>query len=84
MSGNTRGQQITLALASKEDLRAACPFFIFANRVFARIALDVGKPLASHRRKRAEPAYKKDSFTRSIAGCERFFILTQSFDRPPR
>jgi hypothetical protein len=27
---------------------------------------------------------ENESFTRSIAGCDRFFILTQSFDRPPR
>ena len=28
--------------------------------------------------------HENASFTRSIAGCLRFFTLTQSFDRPPR
>jgi hypothetical protein len=27
---------------------------------------------------------ENESFTRSIAGCDRFFTLTQSLDRPPR
>jgi hypothetical protein len=27
--------------------------------------------------------YRNDSITRSIAGCFRFFVLTQNFDLPP-
>jgi hypothetical protein len=83
MSGNTRGQQITSALTSKKDLGSGLCFYFRQSRICSKL-FDIGKPLASHRRKRAQPGYRKDSFTRSIAGCLRFFTLTQSFDRPPR